>query len=308
MIEVPIILPKGLPTSEVLKKEQVIIFNQQRARKQDIRPLRIAIVNLMPQKEITEIQLLRLLSQTPLQIEVDFIRMTTYESQNTDKAYLDKFYKTFDSIKETYYDGLIITGAPVETLAFEEVLYWQELKKIMAWSKNHCFSTFHICWGAQAALYFHYGINKILYTEKLSGIYLQQIKEKHPLTRGLSDEITYPQSRYTGIDAAQLAQTSLKVLASSEEIGPTIIAKGNIREVYVLGHLEYDTDTLKNEYLRDQAKNLNPQVPKNYFKDDCPTKPITNCWRGAASLVFANWINELYQETPYQFISIENQQ
>lgn len=306
MVALPIILPKGLPTSEVLKKEHVVIFNQQRAQKQDIRPLKIAIVNLMPQKEITEIQLLRLLSQTPLQIEVDFIRMATYESQNTDKAYLDQFYRTFDSIKETYYDGLIITGAPVETLAFEEVLYWEELEKIMAWSKNHCFSTFHICWGAQAALYYHYGVDKILYKEKLSGVYLQQVKEKHPLTRGLSDEIAYPQSRYTGINVTQLAQTPLKILASSPEIGPTIIAKGNIREVYVLGHLEYDTETLKNEYLRDQAKNLAPKIPANYFKDNQPTNSITNCWRGVASLVFANWINQLYQETPYQFISIEN--
>jgi len=297
----PIIVPKGLPAYKTLKQENVFVMNEVRAQTQDIRPLRIAIVNLMPTKEVTETQLIRMLANTPLQVELQLLTMDTHESKNTEKEHLASFYKTFEEIKNQRFDGMIITGAPVEFLPFEQVDYWSELSEIMDYTKDNVFSTLHICWGAQAALYHHYGIDKYELDEKLFGVFAHKLKDKKSeLTRGF-DEIFYaPHSRHTQVLKEDILQVpELKILAESDIAGPHIIATKNKRMIFVQGHAEYDRETLKLEYERDVSKGLDINVPINYFENDDPKKKIIVKWSGHANLFFANWLNYVYQETPY---------
>ncbi|WP_430611447.1 homoserine O-succinyltransferase [Enterococcus sp. DIV0876] len=295
----PIIIPKELPAASLLQKENIFALLQHKAVQQEIRPLKIAIVNLMPQKIATENQLLRLLSQSPLQIDVTLLKMTCHESKHTSLNHMEKFYQTFSKIKPQRFDGLIITGAPVEKIPFEAIDYWQELQDIMKWSQTNCTSVLHICWGAQAGLYYHYGVDKVRYPQKLFGVFEQAVTHFHPLVRGFDDVFFTPHSRYTGIDEAQLKQTSLEVLAAGDDTGPTIFVSKDHKNVFLLGHFEYHTSTLKEEYLRDLARGLETPLPKNYFADDRLGGKITNRWRGHASLFFSNWVNETYQRTPY---------
>lgn len=297
----PIIVPKGLPAYKTLKQENVFVMNEVRAQTQDIRPLRIAIVNLMPTKEVTETQLIRMLANTPLQVELQLLTMDTHESKNTEKEHLASFYKTFEEIKNQRFDGMIITGAPVEFLPFEQVDYWSELSEIMDYTKDNVFSTLHICWGAQAALYHHYGIDKYELDEKLFGVFAHKLKDKKSeLTRGF-DEIFYaPHSRHTQVLKEDILQVpELKILTESDIAGPHIIATKNKRMIFVQGHAEYDRETLKLEYERDVSKGLDINVPINYFENDDPKKKIIVKWSGHANLFFANWLNYVYQETPY---------
>lgn len=299
----PIKLDRELPALAILRSENVFIMDNKRARQQDIRPIEVVIVNLMPTKEATETQLLRLLANTPLQINVDFLHMASHKSKNTRAEYLTDFYKTFADIEHNYYDGLIITGAPVETLPFEEVDYWQELCQVFAWSKTHVYSTLHLCWGAQAGLYYKYGLNKVLLKKKLSGIYQQQVKEKRsPLMRGFDDQFAAPHSRYTEVPAEEIAaKTELDVLASGSEVGLSILASKDLREVYSFGHLEYDRETLLKEYQRDRKAGKTVSVPEHYFPADNPQKTPMMTWNLAATTFFSNWINyAVYQETPYR--------
>ncbi len=297
----PIKLTEGFPAKEVLEKENIFAIDSQRARSQDIRPLRLAILNLMPEKITTELQLLRLISQSPLQIDVDFLRITAHEHKHTSLHHLNKFYRTFEQVVAERYDGLIITGAPVEQLAFEEVDYWEELTAILDWAKTHTTSTLNICWGAQAALYHHYGIAKVPLEKKLFGIFANRSVGNHRLIRGFDDYFYTPQSRYTGVAEDQLAACpELEVIARNPEIGSTMIVSCDHREVYVLGHFEYATETLKQEYFRDQERGLDTELPENYFQYNYPTDAIRNTWRGHAYLFFHNWLNDVYQVTPYE--------
>lgn len=302
--KMPITIPEGLPAAEILEKENIFALFQKQALHQDIRPLKIAIVNLMPKKIATEIQLLRLLSQSPLQIEVTLLTMADHESKNTSYQHLEKFYKTFSNIRSEKYDALIITGAPVEKLQFEEINYWQELVAIMDWSRSNCTSTLHICWGAQAGLYYHYKVDKIIYPQKIFGIYEQKVRLFHPLTRGFDDYFYSPQSRYTSIDLTDLSRKGLQILAESKTIGPTMLVSKDDKNIFVLGHFEYQTETLKEEYLRDHERGIDTQLPANYFLNNQQNGPIVNRWRGHASLFFSNWINEVYQRTPYDLSQI----
>ncbi|MGL9788313.1 homoserine O-succinyltransferase [Enterococcus casseliflavus] len=295
----PIIIPKELPAAAVLQKENVFALLQHKAAKQEIRPLKIAIVNLMPKKIATENQLLRLLSQSPLQIEVTLLKMKYHESKNTSVDHMEKFYQEFSVIQSQRFDGLIITGAPVEKMAFETIDYWQELQEIMDWSQTNCTSVLHICWGAQAGLYYHYGIDKVLYPSKLFGVFEQAVTHFHPLVRGFDDVFYTPHSRYTGIDEGQLAQAPLEILAAGVETGPSIFVSEDHKNAFLLGHFEYHTTTLNEEYLRDMERGLATALPKNYFAYDRLGGKITNRWRGHASLFFSNWINETYLRTPY---------
>jgi homoserine O-succinyltransferase len=295
----PIIIPKELPAAAVLQKENVFALLQHKAAKQEIRPLKIAIVNLMPKKIATENQLLRLLSQSPLQIEVTLLKMKYHESKNTSVDHMEKFYQEFSVIQPQRFDGLIITGAPVEKMAFEAIDYWQELQEIMDWSQTNCTSVLHICWGAQAGLYYHYGIDKVLYQSKLFGVFEQTVTHFHPLVRGFDDVFYTPHSRYTGIDDVQLAQAPLEILAAGVETGPSIFVSEDHKNVFLLGHFEYHSATLNEEYLRDMERGLDTALPQNYFAYDRLGGKITNRWRGHASLFFSNWINETYLRTPY---------
>ena len=304
----PIKLDTQLPALEILRSENVFIMDNERAQHQNIRPLEILIVNLMPTKEATEVQLLRLLANTPLQINVDFLYMESHASKNTETQYLRTFYKTFDVIKHRYYDGMIITGAPVETIPFEEVDYWQELTRVFDWSKSHVYSTLHLCWGAQASLYHKYGINKVSLTEKLSGVYEQTVENPtNLLFRGFDDSFKAPHSRYTDIPEELVQEkTDLMILAKGKEVGLSILASGDLREVYSFGHLEYDRDTLGNEYLRDQEAGKNPKLPVAYYKNDQPEEGIQMRWSLAATTFFSNWINyAVYQETPYHLEELQ---
>lgn len=303
----PIIVPKGLPAYKTLKEENVFVMHETRALKQDIRPLRIAIVNLMPTKEVTETQLIRMLANTPLQVELQLLTMDSHESKNTDKLHLEKFYRTFDEIKNQRFDGMIITGAPVEFLPFEEVDYWKELTEIFEYTKENVFSTLHICWGAQAALYYHYGIDKHVLPEKLFGVFKHELKDrKSELTRGFDEEFYAPHSRHTQIKKKDILKIhDLKILAESDETGPHIIATKDKRMIFVQGHMEYDRETLKLEYERDIKKGMEIAVPKDYFKDDDPSKGIVVKWSGHGNLFFANWLNYVYQETPYDLSKLE---
>ena len=298
----PIKIPEELPAYKVLHGENIFVMNDKRAMTQDIRPLKIAIVNLMPLKITSENQLLRYLSNTPLQVEIKLIQTKTYRSSNTPKEHLDKFYSYFDEIKDEKFDGLIITGAPVEQMEFEEVAYWDELKQIMEWSNTHVYSTLHICWGAQAGLYYHYGIPKYPLKEKLFGVFAHNvIDEKAELTRGLDDVFYAPHSRHSEVRKEDILKVpELKILSESEEAGVFMVATKDNRKVFVTGHLEYDRETLKSEYFRDKEKGLDIKIPKNYFPNDDVTKVPEMRWRGSAHIVFANWLNYcVYQNTPF---------
>lgn len=298
----PIKVKQNLPAIDVLENENIFVMTEKRAITQDIRPLKVLILNLMPTKIVTETQILRKLSNTPLQLEVAFLQTVTYESQHIDKSHLDEFYATFDEIKDNHYDGLIITGAPLENFQYEDVDYWDELCEIMEWSKTHVHCTYHLCWGAYAGLYYHHGIDRVKLDKKLSGVYKHKIiKKKSPLFRGFDDYFYAPHSR--GIEVTKediLATDKLEILAESDEAGVAIAKTKDSREFYVFCHLEYDWDTLKLEYERDLEKGINPQIPENYFPDDDPTKRPVVRWRSAGQLLYTNWINYyVYQTTPY---------
>lgn len=298
----PIKIADSLPARAVLESENIFVMTEHRATTQDIRPLRIALLNLMPLKISTETQILRCLSNTPIQIEVDLIQTKTYHSKNTPEDHLLTFYKTFDDIRSQKYDGFIITGAPVENMPFEEVEYWDELVEIMEWSKTHVHSTLHICWGAQAGLYHHYGIAKYPLPRKLSGIFRHHVLlPKEPLLRGFDDVFSAPHSRYTEVREADIRRDQrLSLLAASDEAGVYLVEGLNGRQIFVLGHGEYDSDTLKKEYERDLAKGLNPDVPQHYFKGDDPDDEILVTWKAHAHLFYTNWVNYyVYQTTPY---------
>lgn len=302
----PVIIPDNLPASGILESENIFVMNHFRAFHQDIRPLRIIILNLMPNKAETEVQLLRLLGNSPLQLDIELLHPATHKSKNTPIDYLMEFYTTFESVKNNKYDGLIITGAPVEKKEFEDVDYWEELCDIMEWSKENVFSTLHICWGAQAGLYYHYDVPKYEYDKKLSGIFSHKIiQQNSPLTRGFNDEFEMPHSRYTYVKEEDIINKRLSVLAISDEAGPAIIANKGGRQIFVTGHFEYTKNTLKDEYLRDVKNNLNPDIPKNYFKNDNPNENPVMSWKSHAFLLFMNWLNYyVYQTTPYDIFAI----
>ena len=303
----PIKIQNDLPVREILEKENLFIVDENRAIHQDIRPLELCILNLMPKKEETELQLLRMLSNTPLQIDITFMRSSTHESHNTSMSHLNKFYYTFEELKDRKFDGLIITGAPVEKLEFEEVDYWPELCQIMAWSRTNVTSTFHICWGAQAGIYYHYGIQKRLLPKKLFGIYSHRVKHRRePLVRGFDDYFLIPHSRYTEVPAEALrACKDLKILAESDKAGVLLCMSQDGRQIFIFGHAEYGRGTLRNEYLRDVAKGLDIDVPENYFPGDDPSKQPNLQWRAASQNLYSNWLNYyVYQLTPYNLEDI----
>ncbi|MDD7615194.1 MAG: homoserine O-succinyltransferase [Clostridiaceae bacterium] len=304
----PIKVPNGLPAVKTLKDENIFVMTHKRAAKQDIRPLKILLLNLMPKKIETETQFARLLGNTPLQVEMEMMYTTSHKSKNTSEEHLLAFYKTFDEIKDNKYDGMIITGAPVENMEFEEVEYWDELCKIMEWSKSHVTSTFHICWGAQAGLYYHYGIQKHPLPKKCFGVYPHKVDYKRSiLFRGFDDTFMAPQSRHTTVYAEEIKKVKgLKILASSKETGVYAVSTSKGKQIFVTGHSEYDKDTLKNEYLRDKEKGLEIDIPKNYFPNDDPSKEPIVSWRAHANLLFSNWLNYfVYQTTPYDIETIE---
>jgi homoserine O-succinyltransferase len=304
----PIKIEKSLPAVDILRTENIFVMDNSRAKHQDIRPLNILILNLMPQKIVTETQLLRLLANTPLQLEVEFLYMVTHRSKTTHEGHMEQFYKTFEQVQDKFYDGLIITGAPVENLAFEEVDYWQELVALLDWSKDHVYSTLHICWGAQAGLYARYGIEKHNMSEKLSGVYSQEvINTDSPLMRGFDDVYTAPHSRYTEVRKEDIdGMDYLEVLASGDDVGLSVLATKDMREVYSFGHLEYDRDTLAKEYHRDLGAGLKPHLPVNYFKGKNPDSRPALTWNLAVAQFFNNWINyAVYQETPYDWNMVE---
>lgn len=301
----PIKIPEHLPAMEILDQENIFVMGEERAFRQDIRPLKIVILNLMPRKETTEIQLLRLLGNSPLQVEIVFLQIDSHVSKNTAQEHLDSFYKSFNDIKDHKFDGMIITGAPVEHLEFEEINYWNELQTIMDWTKTHVTSTFHICWGAQAGLFQHYGVPKYPLSEKMFGIFKHDVNKRclngMQLLRGFDDEFYVPHSRHTEIKRSDLEKhPELEVLSESDEAGIYIVVSKDGRQVFVTGHSEYDTLTLKEEYDRDIAKGLSIALPVDYFPNDDPTKTPIHRWRSHTSLLFQNWLNYyVYQETPY---------
>ncbi len=304
----PVKIPAELTAMKILTNENIFVMDDRRAMMQDIRPLKIAIVNLMPTKEVTETQLLRILGNTPLQIEITLLTMASHESTNTSKEYMQAFYRTFESVKDQKFDGLVITGAPVENIPFEEVDYWKELVAIMDWSRKHVFSTLHICWASQAALYHEYGINKHRLDEKVFGVFEHRVlNPTHKLVRGFDETFRAPHSRHTTIHREDVERVkALEILAESDEAGVFLIASRDGRSIYVSGHAEYDADTLSREYNRDVAKGLKIEVPKNYYPDDDPAKTPRNTWRAHANLLFVNWLNYfVYQETPYDIDDID---
>lgn len=304
----PIKIPNELPATQTLQRENIFVMTETRAITQDIRPLKIAILNLMPTKIVTETQLARLLGNTPLQVEVELVHTTTHESKNTSKEHLISFYKSFDEIKNQKFDGLIITGAPVEQMEFEQVEYWDELCRIMEWSKTNVNSTFHICWGAQAGLYYHYGIKKYPLEKKLFGVFPHKVEYKNSiLMRGFDDTFMVPHSRHTTVHREDIEKVpELKIAASSEEAGVYAIFTPEGRQIFITGHSEYDPDTLKNEYLRDKNQGLPIDIPKNYFPDDDDTKEPISTWRSHANLLYSNWLNYfVYQTTPYDIKTIK---
>ena len=298
----PIKIQSDLPAKAELEEENIFVMDENRAISQNIRPLEIIVLNLMPIKQDTELQLLRGLSNTPLQIDVTFLQMSSHVSKNTSASHIKKFYQTFEEIKNNNYDGMIITGAPVEKLDFEEVNYWDELITVMEWSKKHVTSTIHICWGAQAGLYYHYGIKKELLPKKLSGVYKHRVmNRKEPLVRGFDDVFMAPHSRYTQASRQQILDNPrLKVLADSDEAGIYIVLGDGGKEIFVMGHPEYDRLTLDQEYKRDIDKGIEPDLPVNYYPDDdCNRKPLLS-WRSHANNLYTNWLNYyVYQITPY---------
>ena len=304
----PIKISNDLPARAILEKDHIFVMTETRALHQDIRPLKILILNLMPNKIETETQLLRCLSNTPLQIEVTLMQTSTHEAKNTAPEHLLNFYTTFDKIKDQRFDGLIITGAPVEQMPYEEVEYWEELGEIMDWSKENVFSTLHICWGAQAGLYHHYGINKQILPKKLSGVFKVDIlTEKSRLFHGMDDYLYVPQSRYTAVDRNQVANhPKLRIMSESKEVGIHLVGDKEGRQFFIMGHHEYDRDTLLKEYRRDVSRGLSPEVPKHYFPDDNPEKPPFARWHIYASTLFTNWLNYfVYQTTPYELENLK---
>ncbi|MCR4585077.1 MAG: homoserine O-succinyltransferase [Lachnospiraceae bacterium] len=300
----PIRVKNELPAKEQLENENIFVMDENRAMHQDIRPLKVAILNLMPVKQDTELQLLRAFSNTPLQVDVTFLMVRNHISQNTSANHLNSFYQTFDKIKSKRFDGMIITGAPVEQMPFEEVDYWEEMKEIMEWSKEHVTSTFHICWGAQAALYYHYGLNKIQLPGKLFGIYRHRVMHrKTPLVRGFDDYFYTPHSRHTTIASEVIhACSEITVLAESEEAGVLLCMAKDGRQIFLMGHPEYDRYTLDAEYKRDMSKGLPIHIPVNYYPDDNPDNKPDLQWRSHCNILYSNWLNYyVYQVTPYEF-------
>ena len=304
----PIKIPNELPATQTLTDENIFVITETRAVTQDIRPLQIAILNLMPTKIATETQLVRLLGNSPLQVELELIHTATHKSKNTSSDHLLRFYKTFDEIKDRNFDGMIITGAPVENLPFEEVEYWDELCRILEWTKTHVTSTFHICWGAQAALYYHYGIEKLPLNKKLFGVYPHTADYKQSiLFRGFDDVFMVPHSRHTTVRREDIeAVPQLRILASSEEAGVYAVGTKFGRQIFITGHSEYDAETLKSEYVRDVNAGKPIEIPKNYFPQDDPSKAPVVTWRSHANLLYSNWLNYfVYQTTPYDITEIK---
>ena len=303
----PIRIPNNLPAREVLESENIFVMTEARAESQQIRPLRIGLLNLMPTKITTETQLSRLLGNTPLQVELFLIQVSSHQPKNTPQEHMLAFYQHFDDIKDAYFDGFIITGAPVEKLPFEQVEYWQELCQIMEWTKTHVHSTLHICWGAQAALYYHYGVQKELLPEKLFGVFRHRVVYKNPiLLRGFDDEFWVPHSRHTTVRREDVeAIPEIKILAASEEAGLYAMSTQYGHQLFITGHSEYDPETLNLEYLRDKNAGMEIQVPKNYFPDDDDTKAPVVRWRGHANLLYSNWLNYIvYQTVPYDVMAV----
>ncbi len=306
--QMPIKIPVDLPATSVLNRENIFVMDENRAYHQDIRPLRIAILNLMPTKIETEIQLLRLLGNSPLQVEICLLHPSSHKSKNTPQEHLLSFYKTFDEIKHMRFDGLIITGAPVEQLEFDQVTYWNELCEIMDWSVRNVYSTFHICWGAQAGLYHHYGVPKYPLEKKMFGVFPHKVSKLYTkLLRGFDDVFYAPHSRHTEVRKSDIEKVDeLEILSESEECGVYIVVSKNGRQVFVTGHPEYDPLTLKKEYDRDVSRGLDIDIPVNYFPDNDPTKPPIVTWRGHANLLYSNWLNYyVYQETPYDLSQLD---
>lgn len=304
----PIKIPGNLPAAKTLADENIFVMDELRAATQDIRPLKIGILNLMPTKIETETQLARLLGNTPLQVSPELVQVKTHKAKNTAEEHMLNFYKTFDEIKNEKFDGFLITGAPVEKMDFEQVDYWDELCEIMEWTKTHVHSTFHICWGAQAALYYHYGIKKYPLEKKLSGVFLHKVMYKNPmLLRGFDDEFFVPHSRHTTVRLEDIYKCpDIKVLACSGDAGLYAAMTDGGRQIFITGHSEYDRDTLKKEYLRDKEAGLCPDIPKNYFPDNDPEKTPVVRWRAHANLIYSNWLNYfVYQSTPYDITKIQ---
>jgi len=304
----PIKIPNDLPAASKLRSENIFVMAADRAVTQDIRPLKILLLNLMPTKIATETQLARLLGNTPLQVELDLLMVSSHVSKNTSAEHMLAFYKTFDQVKHNTYDGMVITGAPVEQMPFEEVDYWEELCTIFEWTKTHVTSTFHICWGAQAGLYYHYGIPKLPLEKKLFGVFPHRVERKSSiLFRGFDDVFMVPHSRHTTILRRDVeAVGALKILASSEEAGIYAMATDQGRQVFITGHSEYDANTLEKEYLRDKNAGLPIEVPKNYYPNDDDTQPPLMSWRAHANLLYSNWLNYfVYQNTPYDLNEIQ---
>lgn len=297
----PIRVPNTLPAIEILQKENIFVMDEARAITQDIRELKIVIMNLMPKKQETEVQLIRLLSNTPLQIDLTLLSPSTHESKHTSREYLENFYTTFDKIKHKKYDGMIITGAPVEQLPFEEVNYWDELKEIMEWTNTHVTSTFHICWGAQAGLYYHYNIPKYNLPDKRFGIYKHYAVNTAKLLQGLDDIVYIPHSRHSEVKTSDIEKCDdLEILLTSDEAGPTLICSKDGKHIFITGHAEYEARTLEEEYLRDLEKGLPINMPVNYFNNNCREDGINVCWRSHAYAIFSNWLNYyVYQVTPF---------
>lgn len=305
----PVNIPNNLPAIEILKKENIFVMSQLRAIEQDIRPLRVLILNLMPIKITTETDLIRLLSNNPLQVEVEFLKLETHTSKNTSEEHLEMFYKNFSEVKDDFYDGMIITGAPVELYEFKDVTYWPEISEIFDWARIHVTSTLYICWAAQAALYHFYGINKHPLSEKMFGVFKHIVhNKKFPLFRGFDDEFYIPHSRHTTINREEiLLHDDLKILSESDESGVGIVTSRGGREFYLTGHSEYAPNTLHNEYMRDVEKNLPIKTPINYYKNDNPDNPPVVRWSGHGNLLFNNWLNYfVYQETPYDKTKIKD--
>jgi len=305
----PVIIPEHLPATEELKKENIFVMNELRAIHQDIRPLKLVILNLMPLKITTETQLLRLIGNSLIQVDIVFLHMASHTSKNTAKSHLEAFYHTFGDIRSKHFDGMIITGAPIEHLDFEEVSYWDELSEILEWAKTHVFSTFHICWGAQAGLYYHYGIPKYPLEEKMFGVFPHTVEYQHePLFRGFDDVFHVPHSRHTEIREEDIRQhRELDILSTSDVSGVYIVADRARRNFYVTGHSEYDRETLAKEYFRDLNKGLPIRMPENYFIGDDPDQGVHINWKGHGHLLFSNWLNYyVYQMTEYDFVEKES--
>ena len=306
----PIRVQNNLPVKEILEHENIFVMDEHRATHQDIRPIKIGLLNLMPLKEDTELQILRSLSNTPLQVDVSFVTVSTHESRNTPTSHLNQFYQRFSKIRSEKFDGFIITGAPVEQMPFEEVDYWPELCEIMEWSKTNVYSTLHICWGAQAGLYYHYGIHKYQLDQKMFGIFQHRLLlENHPITRGFDELFDVPHSRHTTVKRREIDRVpELEILASSDQAGVYMVGRRDGRQFFITGHSEYDRETLGNEYFRDLQKGLPINMPDHYFPHNDPNQKPVFTWRGHANLLFCNWLNYyVYQATPYDLDELHEQ-